>query len=370
MDKVIRSGDSGYYFESPAGTRYEIKRRIGSDSVNSVVYKVTRNRKQFVLKLSLVDTTEKRCFFDNKAWVHQKLSKIAKANATVRSRLSVAVDTGIFVDYSIGYLLEPFHAGYEDFENACLRWAAECQADDKECRRRFVQKIRNSFVQIVITLRMLFQRYGFNHNDMHMRNFMVRDSNDDSSVQVKLIDFDWSSFHEGRHALPPSHPQSAMMNRSYFSFFENLRNHMKLDRVKYAEMCKDVKNKACVIKLVKEGTKHYKGKPCNVLHFAIHMFYSYVWFSSGRPSPSVDLAKLCSDFGKKFLNLGRCDVFDTDFDTSRDDVVLARKLLRTHEARSLRALMREYEEDRYMLHPESTAMDVETNAMDIDTTNV
>lgn len=366
MDRVVRTDHDGTsYFQTPEGIVYIIKDRIGSPSVNSVAYKVVigsrpatraRNKKYFVLKLSLLDTAEKKRFFDNKVWIHKTMAKIAKKHANVRSKVSIATDTGLLEDMpvAVGYVVEPFLEGYDDFEVACLKWAKECGPESKMCRTRFIKNIIQSFVQLAILLKFLYREFGFNHNDMHTRNFMVRENADDDGVSIKLIDFDWSTFHDNHHdknRLPETHPQSVMMSGSYYAFFEKMRNHLGMDRGEYAAMCADVKNRACAAQLFKEGSRYYKGKPCEILHFAIHLLYSYEYFVSDLPSPSVDLAKLCSDFGKKFLDHGRCTVFDTDFDTQDPDVVLARKLLRTAEARPLRQLVRDYEEDHYRLVP-------------------
>jgi hypothetical protein len=309
-----------------ASQGYTTHRVIGSASVNSVVYLAGGRGKgnamalSDIVKFSTLASVGQQLFFDNKVAVHQQLGSLSRVDRAVAEVASVAKRWE--VHQGIGVIVEDYLPTYMDFEQFCLARAAASDED-------IVQIFRNIVRALVV-----LGKYGFNHNDLHMRNILVNSGD----LHVKLIDFDWSTFHDPRSGAQTgqrhrccmysgdqnegscsaagsiNEAQQRMMKTMYFNWFAR--------SVPWAPPCpRDKRELEKHIEYHREVTQ-----PCDMLHFFIHMHFSYLNYVYGDMSTTVDLAKLVLDFGKKFMGrFGPCHKYDTEFD-ERDIAVRQRRL--------------------------------------------
>lgn len=270
-----------------------------SSSVNSKLFTARKEGVNYVVKISQLHDKQSCLYFYNKLHIYKKLHDISRHDFFVLKHFVLAVDGGILSDvYSelnvpfinnilrmfnsqpgidYGFIIEPLLEEYVDFEVYCI----------KNPNENNVIFIFNKLAEILYHM---YERYKFNHNDLHCRNFMVSTTHG----YVKLIDYDWATFNDNQY-YPE---QESMMTTLYFTPLHSVIQYYN---------CYNFES--CVGK-INEWTK---ANVCDLLHYYIHLLYSYKYYLNRKPSPSVDLAKLCIDFSKKFFGEGNCSEYNTEF---------------------------------------------------------
>lgn len=337
-------------FSTPNGTVYKIHKRFGSPSVNSQVFLVSSADalgSLMVLKVSDITNQESLTLFENKLETHQNFNKVhaLAPHFQLDKVVPILLDGGLVrlphsprgTQMFRGYTVEPFVHGFKDFESKCIDWFRDAQSvSDASGISSMVAKVMETFSRVSEALRMLLQ-FGFNHNDLHMRNVMVSD--EDEIIRVMLIDFDWSMFHDS--------PPPFALQRTKMDALQNIMYFGNVERIKtqsgFAEVCLMNNALDCGRRFVGHMTELLKDAPCEVMFFIIHALHSYTYYVMDKPSPSVDLAHLCIDFSKKFMATPFCNAINIDtpqFDVDSVDVVGLRKMFASHEAQPLRRSMR------------------------------
>jgi hypothetical protein len=336
MKVVFEKNNTGKdVFLTKKNTKYLIDKKLTVASVNSHIWFVTSvvDDSRYVLKLSYVANDD--AFFENKIQVYKRLHKLKSKPIQVQKMVNgvltdltvkvsdcmmTSIENGIMTVSGIrlGYVIEPFIENFSNFEEVCLKWHKLNLGVDE-----FVFRLEFVLNSIILILKGMLA-YGFNHNDCHLRNIMVNSETGD----VKLIDYDWSTFHDPRHLQKPMAAQVIMMSVKYFkrmrefveSFTGTALDTLCDEELDDSEPCLQLATKTLY------NTLHAKNM-CEMLHYYIHAKYSISHYLKEEPSPSVDFAKCCIDFYKKFIGIDGCEVYDTEFVVT-EDVQTIRSILK------------------------------------------
>jgi len=352
----------GDFFVGKNKRVYRLVSKINVASVNSQIWQVTLDTglegTEFVLKVSALTSESDELYFENKLQIYKKLSKlknrpitVPKLNADgtfydmqvkVSDVMMTSLESGIFITnpsspgkmqhkcatkeascplllggVKIGYVIEPYINDFVDFEGACISWS-NLSAEELAMRVKFVLKT------IVEILRGMLQ-YGFNHNDCHLRNIMVNKG----TGTVMLIDYDWSTFHDPNKRLQPMSAQVIMMGSKYF---KKMREFVSaLAGSELDALCEEEEVQECFETVAGKMFNTLSSMNlCTMLHYFIHAKYSLSYYLKEEPSPSVDFAKCCIDFYKKFIGIAGCSLYDTEFKETQD-VLRIRQALKSQE---------------------------------------
>ena len=273
---------------------YQIIQRIGDASVNSEVFLVQRDNQKYALKKTVVN--QDMVFWNNKLLVYKKLKKLTQLHDCFI--LAMEYGTQKSGNVLIGYVVEPFLDGYVSFETYCIEMFK--QHKKKETYKKLINTVFNNVITIIKRL----HDVRFNHNDLHTRNIMVHTKTGD----VKIIDYDWCIIHDKRKTALDAHKLLLMLK--YFYPIKEIIQMIKID----LQVCETIDN--CMesyLDLALKTFEHSSKDECNKKFYSLHLLYSLEYYLKGKYSPKIDCAMFCTDFAQKFIGVGNCGNYITDF---------------------------------------------------------
>lgn len=279
---------------------------LSKKSVNSRLYSIDDYKgNKYAVKISKLNTPQRLLYSKNKHRIIKILKEIR--NKDIHKITNEYFNLPIFARTvkNIDILIEPFLNEYRTLEDICLN----------AVKHDLLINIFNKTIKILQEL----YKIGFNHNDLHMENIMVKFYR--SKIHIKIIDYDWCCFHMPNYSNKDIYvkdydfhvysEQIEFMREMYFKWFEKKINFNK--NIKLLEDNEFIRLQQFVNEEVSKYVNiNNDSKNCTLEHYIIHGFFSYKYYIYNQPSTQVDFAKLCIDFSKKFLNNG-CVSFETEF---------------------------------------------------------